>query len=80
MNELALAAADGDQRVDGFESRLHGLGHGLSRDDAGGLDLGAAARHVLEGTRTINRLSEAIDDAAQQTFADRARRQSRPCA
>ena len=34
-DQFALAAADGDHRVDGFETGGHGLAHGLAVDDAG---------------------------------------------
>ena len=33
-DQLALAAADGDQRVDGLEAGLHRLVHRLARNDA----------------------------------------------
>jgi hypothetical protein len=36
-DELALAAADGDHGVDGFQAGLHGLMHRLPLDDAGSL-------------------------------------------
>ena len=35
-DEFALAAADGDHRVDALHAHLHGLADGLARDDAGG--------------------------------------------
>ncbi len=34
-----LAAADGDEGVDGLKAGLHGLAHRLARDDARGLHL-----------------------------------------
>ena len=42
-DQLALAAADRDQRVDRLQAGLHRLMHRLARDDAGRLDLDAAA-------------------------------------
>ena len=41
-DELALAAADGDERVDGLDARLHRRVDRLARDDA--------RRHALHGT------------------------------
>src|SRR5205814_8495431 len=34
-DQLALAAPDGNHRVDGHDARLHGLTHGFAFDDAG---------------------------------------------
>ena len=42
-DQLALAAADRDHRVDRLEAGLHRLLHRLALDDAGGLELGRAA-------------------------------------
>ena len=41
-DQLALAAADRDHRVDRLQAGLHRLGDRLALDDAGGLDLGRA--------------------------------------
>lgn len=37
-DKLSLTTADGDERVDGFNTSLHGLTHGDTRDDTGSLD------------------------------------------
>ena len=42
-DQLALAAADRDQRVDGLQAGLHRLVHRLARNDAGRLHVDAAA-------------------------------------
>ena len=43
-DQLALAAADGNERVDGLQAGLHRLVHRRTRDDAGRLHLDEAAR------------------------------------
>ena len=47
-DQLALAAADRDQRVDGLEAGRHRLVHRLARDDARRLDVGDAALGGLD--------------------------------
>ena len=69
-DQLALAAADGHERVHGLEPRLHRLVHGLANDDAGSLDLDALLGHVAEGTLAVDGLAEAVHDAAEHTAAD----------
>ena len=68
--ELALAAADGDERVHGLEAGEHGLGHGLARDDAGGLDLGAGTLAGVEAGPAVDGLADAVRDAAEELVAD----------
>ena len=41
-DQLTLATAHRDERVDGLEAGEHGLGHGLSGDDSGGLGGGVS--------------------------------------
>src|SRR5579872_886858 len=45
--------------------------HRLARNDAGRLDVDARLALGLDRTLAVNRLAERIDDAAQQSFADR---------
>jgi hypothetical protein len=68
-DELALAAADGDHRVDGLEARLQRLVHRLALDDAGRLDLDAAAVRGLDGALAVDGLTERVDHAAHQRLA-----------
>jgi len=69
-DKLALAAADGDERVHGLEAGEHGLGHGLARDDARGLDLGAGALAGVEAGPAIDGLADAVHDAAEELVTD----------
>ena len=69
-DELALAAADGDQRVDRLEPGGHRLVHRLPRQDARRLHVHAHARVGLDGALAVDRVAERVDDAAEQALAD----------
>mmetsp|Transcript_1573 Transcript_1573/g.5088 ORF Transcript_1573/g.5088 Transcript_1573/m.5088 type:complete len:261 (+) Transcript_1573:4525-5307(+) len=70
-DQLALAAADRHQRVDGLQAGLHGLVHRLAGDDARRLDLDALFVDVAgERALAINWLAQAVDDAAAEAVAD----------
>src|SRR5215471_12548212 len=68
-DQLALAAADRDQRVDRFEAGRHRLVHRFARDDAGRLDVDPLA---LAGDRPliVDRIAERVDHAAEKALAD----------
>ncbi len=70
-DQLALAAADRDQRVDGLEAGRHRLVHRLARNDAGRLDVDAATLGGLDRALAVDRVAEAVDHAAEQALADR---------
>src|SRR5690349_600716 len=67
-DQLALAAADGDQRVERLEAGLHRLVHRLARYDAGRLHFDATAFRRLDGALAVDRVAESVDDAAEQTL------------
>ncbi len=66
-----MAAADGDQGIDGLQAGLHRLVDRLARDDARRLDVDAAALGELDRALAVDRLAQRVDDAAQQALADR---------
>src|SRR6202042_459227 len=70
-DQLALAAADRDQRVDGLETRRHRLADRFARNDAGRLDVDAHALVGLDRALAVDRIAERVDDAAEQTLAYR---------
>src|SRR5204863_1613712 len=70
-DELALAAADGDQRIDGLEAGRHRLMHRLARDDARRLDVDALAHVRLDGPLAVDGVAESVDDPAEQALAHR---------
>src|SRR5208337_5164360 len=70
-DELALATADGDHRVDGFQPSGHGLFHGLAVDNARSE---ALDRNVLVGVDrafVINGLAERVDHSTDHRIAHR---------
>src|SRR5262245_65745073 len=70
-DELALAAADGNERVDGLQASLHRLMHRLARNDAGRLHVDAALLFRLDRPLAVDRIAARIDHAAEQGLADR---------
>ncbi len=70
-DQLALAAADRDQRVDGLEAGRHRLVHRFARQDARGLHVDAAALRGLDRALAVDRVAQRVDDAAEQALADR---------
>src|SRR5262249_26444112 len=70
-DQLALAAADRDQRVDRLEAGGHGLVHRFAWNDAGRLDVDPAALARRDRPLAVDRVAERIDHAAEQALADR---------
>src|SRR5664279_5506243 len=70
-DQLALATADRDQRVDGLQAGRHRLVHRFARDDAGRLDVDAFALVRLDWTFAVDRVAERVHDATEQALADR---------
>ena len=70
-DELALAAADRDQRVDGLEAGRHRLVHRLARQDARRLHVDAAALGRNDRALAVDRVAQRVDDAAEEALADR---------
>ncbi len=69
-DELALAAADRDHRIDGLEAGLHRLADGLTDDDAGGLRLDLAGHRRGDRALAVDRAPEGVDDAADHGRPD----------
>ena len=69
-DELALAAADRDERVDRLEAGRHRLVHRLARDDARRLHVGDAALGGGDRALAVDRVAEGVDHAAEQRLAD----------
>ena len=70
-DELALAAADRDHRVDRLEASEHRLLHRLALYHPGGLVLGGTELAGVDVALAVERIAERIDDPAQQTLAHR---------
>src|SRR6185369_11600471 len=69
-DQLALAAADGDEGVDRLQAGLHGFVHRLAGDDARRLDFHALAHGVDDRALAVDRIAERVDHAAEQALAD----------
>ena len=72
-DQLALAAADRDHRVDGLEAGLQRLAHRLAIDDAGRDALDRQELRRRDRALAVDRLAERVDDAAEHLVADRHR-------
>ena len=70
-DQLALAAADRDQRVDRLQAGRHRFVHRLARDDAGCLHVDARAFVGLDRAFAVDRVAKRVDHAAEQALADR---------
>src|SRR5205814_5652157 len=70
-DQLALATADRDQRIDRLEAGRHRLVDRFARNDAGRLDVDALAFGGLDRALAVDRIAERVDDAAEQALADR---------
>src|SRR5581483_4045614 len=70
-DELALAAADRDHRVDGLESRLQRLFHRLADDDARGVRLDLPRQLGVDRAESIEGTTETVDHAADELRTDR---------
>ena len=69
-DQLALAAADRDHRVDRLQARLQRLLHRLAADHARRLELERSALGRLDRPEAVERVPERVDDAAEQAFPD----------
>ena len=68
-DQFALSAADGDHAVDGLQPGRHGLAHRLAVDHAGSDAFHGDELVGRDGTLVVDRLSQRIDDAADQGVA-----------
>src|SRR6185369_13467222 len=69
-DQLALAAADRDQRVDGLDAGLDRRVDALANDDAGGDALDRAGLLRLDRALVVERLAQRVDDPPEQRLAD----------
>ena len=68
-DELALSAADRNHRVDSEDTGLHGLMHGLTRNNAGGLELDRAHAVGLDRSLAVDGHTERVHDTAEHGLA-----------
>ena len=70
-DQLALTAADGNHRVNGFDAGLNGLAHRLARNDARREALERIALRGLDGTFVVNGIAERVHNASDHAIAHR---------
>jgi hypothetical protein len=69
-DQLTLTTTDGNHGVDGLETSLDRLVDGATRQDTGGLELSTALLLGVDGTFSINGVTESVDDTTQDFRAD----------
>ena len=70
-DQLALAAADGNHRVDGLDAGLQRLLDRLALQNTGGRALDGAVVGSLDGAFAVNGLAQRVDHATDHTLTDR---------
>ena len=68
-DQLALAAANGNQAVQRLQAGLHGFMHRFARDDTRRLDVHQTAFIRLDRALAIDGIAQGVDNAAQQALA-----------
>ena len=69
-DQFALATTNRDQGIKRLQAGLHGLVHRLARDNARRLDFDAAAFLASNRALAVDRVAQAINNAAEQSLAD----------
>ena len=72
-DELTLTTTDGNHRVDGDDASLHGGIDRLAVHHTGSDTLDGAQDFAVDGTLTVDRLTEGIDDTTDQRLTNRNR-------
>src|SRR5262249_299116 len=70
-DQLALATADRDQSVDGFQAGGHWVVHGFARNNARRFHIDARTLLCLDWPFAVDRVAKRINHPAKQTLADR---------
>jgi hypothetical protein len=69
-NQLTLTTADGNHGVDRLETSLYGLSDGLAGQNTGGLELSTALLGGLDGTLSIDGVTESVNDTSEKSLAN----------
>ncbi|KAG1647659.1 hypothetical protein GQR58_030424 [Nymphon striatum] len=72
-DQLSLATADRDQRVDRLDAGLHWFMHGLATHDARCLDFHTTGLGAHEGALAVDGFANGVDHTAEQSVANRHR-------
>src|SRR5665811_1490485 len=69
-DQLALAAADGNHRIDGLEAGLQRLAHRLALEDSRRLELNRAVLGGLDWALVVDRTAQRVHNTADECLAD----------
>lgn len=69
-DQLSLTSTDGNHRVDRLETGQHGLVDGSSGQDTGSLGLGSSPLGRVDGTLSVDGVTERVDDTTQELHTD----------
>jgi len=69
-DQLSLASADWDQRVDSLETGLHWLVDRLSGDDTWGFDVDSSSLLGVDWAFAVDGVSEWVDNSTEELWAD----------
>merc|ERR1711970_53968 len=69
-DQFSLASTDWDQRVDGFQTRLHWFVDGFSGDNTWGFDVDSSSFFGVDWSFTVNGVSEWIDNSTEEFWSD----------
>ena len=70
-DELTLATTNGNHGVDGLDTGHHGLVDGTTGKNTGGLEGGTATERSVDGTLSVDGVTESVDDTTEKFRADR---------
>mmetsp|Transcript_24779 Transcript_24779/g.45972 ORF Transcript_24779/g.45972 Transcript_24779/m.45972 type:complete len:512 (+) Transcript_24779:271-1806(+) len=65
-DQFTLSTTNGDESINGLKAGKHRLGHGLTRDDSGGLNLRTGSLAVIEGGTSIDGLTDTVHDTSEE--------------
>jgi len=69
-DQLTLTTTNRNHGVDGFDASHHGLVDGTTGQDAGGLEGGTTTLRSVDGTLSVNGVSESVNDTSEQLRTD----------
>jgi hypothetical protein len=69
-DKFSLASTNWDQRVDGFQTRLHRLVNGFSGNNTWGFDVYSSSEFGIDWAFTVDSVSEWINDSSEEFWSD----------
>ena len=69
-NQLTLTTSNGDHCIDGLETGLDGLPDRGTGQDTGRLDFGAATLGGIDGSLSINGVTQSVDNTSEKSLSN----------